>query len=73
MKNDQTYNGWTNYQHTNNMKNKYLIALPCFSCKKNFNHQTILVSAKDEADAINLVFHLRPQTRYIGKIKQVNY
>jgi len=54
-------------------KRKFLIALPAFPCKKNFNHQTILVSAKNEADAINLVFHLRPFTRYIGKIKQVNY
>jgi len=53
-------------------KRKFLIALPPFPCKKNFNHQTILVSAKNEADAINLVFHLRPCTRYIGKIKQVN-
>jgi putative AlgH/UPF0301 family transcriptional regulator len=54
-------------------KRKFLIALPSFPCKKNFNHKTILVSAKDEADAIDLVFHLRPDTRHIGKIKEVNY
>ena len=54
-------------------KRKFLIALPSFPCKKNFNHETILVSAKDEADAIDLVFHLRPDTRHIGKIKEVNY
>jgi len=52
-------------------KKKFLIALPTFPCKKNFNHQTILLSAKDENDAINLLFHLRPHTRYVGKIREV--
>jgi putative AlgH/UPF0301 family transcriptional regulator len=54
-------------------KKTFLIALPSFPCKKNFNHQTILLSAKDERDAINLLFHLRPHTRYVGKIQEVNY
>lgn len=54
-------------------KKKFLIALPSFPCKKNFNHPTILLSAKDEIDAINLLFHLRPRTLHVGKIKEVNY
>lgn len=53
-------------------KRKFLIALPCFPCKKNFNHETILLSTKDERDAIDLLFHLRPNTRHVGKIKEVN-
>ena len=51
---------------------KYLAALPFFRGSKGFNHQTILVSAKDEADAINLITYLKPG-RYIGEIKQVHY
>lgn len=51
---------------------KYLIALPSFDGLKGFNCPTILVSAKNERDAIALVRHLRPGTR-IGDIKQVNY
>ena len=52
--------------------NKYLIALPCSRGQKGFCHQTILVKAKDEADAIDLVFHLKGRVN-IGEIKQVNY
>jgi len=49
--------------------NKYLIALPCFKGSKGFCHPTILVSAKDKADAIALVYHLKGQVN-IGDIKQ---
>ena len=52
---------------------KYLIALPSYPCKDSFNHETILVSAKNEGDAIDLVRHLKPYVRHIGKIKEVNY
>ena len=52
--------------------NKYLIALPSFRSQKGFNCSTILVSAKDERDAVDLVRHLRPHAN-IGDIKQVNY
>ena len=52
--------------------NKYLIALPCFRGAKGFTHQTILVAAKDERDAIALAHHLRPNAN-IGEIKHVNY
>lgn len=51
---------------------KYLIALPCFPGAKGFNHQTVLVAAKDERDAAALARHLRPGAN-IGDIKQVNY
>ena len=53
--------------------NKYLIALPSFPNSKGFNHQTILVSGKDEDDAIDLVYHLKGNTVNIGEIKKVNY
>ena len=53
-------------------KYSYLIALPCFPNDKGFNHQTILVSAKDKADAIALARYLRPHAN-IGDIKRVNY
>jgi hypothetical protein len=51
---------------------KYLIALPIFRGAKGFNHRTILVSAKNERDAVALAHHLRPHDN-IGDIKQVNY
>lgn len=51
---------------------KYLIALPIFHGGKGFCHETILVSAKSEIDAISLVRHLRPHAN-IGDIKVVNY
>ena len=54
------------------MLTKYLIALPCFRGAKGFNHQTILVAAKDERGAVALVRHLRPHAN-IGEIKRVNY
>lgn len=56
----------------NKSTNKYLVALPCFQGQKGFNHPTILVSAKNERDALSLVRHLRP-TSYIGDIKIVSY
>jgi hypothetical protein len=55
----------------NNMKKKYLITLPIFAGdKKTWNHPTILVSAKNEADAIALAMHLRPHSN-IGRVEQV--
>lgn len=51
---------------------KYLIALPIFRGDKGFNHPTILVSAKDERDAVALARNLRPHAN-IGDIKRVNY
>jgi hypothetical protein len=51
-------------------KYQYLVALPCFKGGKGFNHQTILVSAKDENDAITIVRHLRPNQN-IGEIKLI--
>ena len=50
--------------------NKYLIALPCFKGSKGFCHPTILVSAKDEDDAIELVYHLKGPHVNIGDIKR---
>jgi len=47
---------------------QYWIALPCFRGARGFNHPTILVSAKDERDAIDLVRHLRPNSN-IGDIR----
>lgn len=54
------------------MKKKFLIALPTFPNSKGFNHRTILVSGKDEDDAIDLAKHLRPNCN-IGDIKEVSY
>jgi len=51
--------------------NKYLIALPGFRVQKGFCYQTILIKAKDEADAIDLVFHFKGRVN-IGEIKQIN-
>lgn len=53
-------------------KNKYLIALPAFRGSKGFNHQTILVSAKDESEAKDIAIHLKPNDN-IGDIKKVDY
>lgn len=53
-------------------KNKYLIALPTFPNAKGFNHQTILVSAIDENDAISIARHLRPN-KNIGEVKKIDY
>ena len=53
-------------------KKKYLIALPSFPNSKGFCHQTILVSGKDENDAISLARYLKPHSN-IGEIKEVNY
>ena len=51
---------------------KYLIALPCFRDAKGFNHQTLLVSAKDANGAAALARRLRPNAN-LGDIKRVNY
>jgi hypothetical protein len=50
---------------------KYLIALPSFAGSKGFNHPTILVSAKTEADAVSLARHLKPREN-IGSVKLVD-
>lgn len=57
---------------SNTLMKKYLVALPCFSGEKGFNHRTILVSAKDLSDCRSLVRHLRPNDN-IGDIKEVDY
>lgn len=54
-------------------KRKFLIALPSFPNDKGFCHQTILVSAKDIEDAIDLVYHLKGDNVNIGDIKEVDY
>ena len=51
------------------MKNKFLIAMPRFHGNKGFNHRTILVSAKDKADAICQARHHHPNCN-IGEIKE---
>ncbi len=55
------------------MKNKYLVALPSFPNAKGFCHQTILVSAKDKNDAIELVRYIKGNKVNIGEIKKVDY
>ncbi len=55
-----------------NTKKTYLIALPSFPNEKGFNHRTILLSGKDENDAISLARHLKPHDN-IGEVKEVNY
>jgi hypothetical protein len=52
---------------------KYLIALPCFPNSKGYCHPTILVKAKNEAEAIALVRHLKGNSVDIGEIKEVSY
>ena len=47
---------------------QYLIGLPSFPNKTDFNCPTILVSAVDEADAIRIVRNLKGNV-LIGKIK----
>jgi len=50
----------------------YLIAFPIFKGSKGFSHQTILVKAKSENDAISQAMYLRPGDN-VGDIKQVKY
>jgi len=55
------------------MKKKFLIALPCFAGdNKTWNHETILVSAKNKNDAIALARHLKPHSN-IGRVEEVSY
>jgi hypothetical protein len=54
------------------IKNKYLVALPCFPNSKGFCHQTVLVRAEDENDACVVAARLRPN-HHIGDIKKVDY
>jgi hypothetical protein len=55
------------------MLKKFLVALPNFRGTKGFCCPTILVSAKDEQDAISLVYSLKGNRVIIGDIKEVNY
>ena len=50
----------------------YLVALPTFPGSKGFNHPTILVNAKNQSEALEIVRHLKPNDN-IGDIKKVNY
>lgn len=52
---------------------KFLISLPSFPKDKGFCHPTILVSGKDENDAISLAYHIKGNRINIGDIKEVNY
>ena len=54
-------------------QNKYLIALPSFRGSKGFNHPTVLISAKDEPDAIDAARHIKGYRINIGSIKKVDY
>jgi hypothetical protein len=54
------------------LKHRYLIALPTFKDGKGFCHKTILVSARDIADARSLAKHLKPNAN-IGDIKRFEY
>ena len=51
---------------------RYLIALPSFRCSKGFCHRTILISAKDENEAISIAMNLKPHDN-IGYVKEVSY
>lgn len=53
-------------------KKKYLVALPTWIKRPGFNHPTILVSAEDETDAIDLVRYIKGNV-IIGDIKEVIY
>lgn len=55
-----------------NIKNKYVIALPSFKGDKSFNNQTILISAKNEIEAMSIARELKPHSN-IGAIKKVDY
>ena len=51
---------------------KFLIALPIFKNSKGFNHQTILIKAKNIEEAKLIVKHLKPN-KNLGDIKEVFY
>lgn len=51
---------------------KYLIALPAFRHSKGFNHPTILVKAKNEAEAKAIALHVSG-AQFLGDIKEVFY
>lgn len=58
------------------MLKKFLVALPSTRGQKGFCCPTILVYAKDEQDAISLVYHIKGRNKrgiIIGDIKEVNY
>lgn len=54
-------------------KKKYLVALTTFRGSKGFCHPTILVSAKNVADAHDIVRHIKGTNVGIGDTKEVNY
>ena len=51
----------------------YLVALPAFRGSKGFCHQTVLVSAKNEHDAVAAAYRIKGPHINIGEIKEVNY
>lgn len=57
------------YKAQEDEKRSYLVALPAFPGAKGFCHPTILVKARDEREAREIVRHLRP-TQHIGEIKK---
>ena len=56
---------------TENPDKLYLVALPCFRGSKGFNHRTVLLRAKDEAEARYEAY--KNHYRIVGDIKEVNY
>jgi hypothetical protein len=51
-------------------KHRYLVALPNLPGERGFCHPTILVSATDENEAIQIVKHLKGDQVNIGDIKK---
>jgi len=68
----EKYNEEVKKENKDECKSNYLVALPSFRGAKGFNHQTVLVSAKDENDAWDAARHLKPNAN-IGDIKKVDY
>jgi hypothetical protein len=50
-------------------RSRYLVALPAFRGATGFCHPTILVSARDQHEAVEIVRYLRPG-QHIGDIKK---
>ena len=51
---------------------KYLIALPTLRHLRGFNCPTILIKAKDEAEAKAIALYVSG-AQFLGDIKEVNY
>lgn len=52
---------------------KFLIALPEFKNQKGFCCPTILITAINKSEAIKIAYSIKPNIKYIGDIKEVNY